>query len=167
LARETRQAFRSLAVHVAAWLVWVAVLWWFWMLLVGEWTPTEVIAASCAAAPIAAVAELLRAKGVGSLRVPLRRLTAAKGVPLMIPVDFAIITWALVRAAARGERVGGSFRVKPFAEPEGAVRAQAARAWTTLAACYSPNAYVIDIDPEAGIVLLHDLVPHAPSEEPA
>jgi hypothetical protein len=41
------------------------------------------------------------------------------------------------------------------------------RAWTALAASYSPNAYVIDIEPETHRVLLHDLVPRRESERPA
>lgn len=153
--------------HIFGWLLWVAVLWWFWMLLVGEWTPTEVIAASFAAAIVAAMAEFVRARGIGSVRVPLRWLAAAKTVPLMILVDFAIITWVLLRSALRGERVGGTFRVKPFAPPGEGPEAVGVRAWTTLCASYSPNAYVIDIDSHGKTVLLHDLVEFGPSEEPA
>ena len=41
------------------------------------------------------------------------------------------------------------------------------RAWTALAASFSPNAYVVDIEPETESVLLHDLVPRRSSESPA
>jgi hypothetical protein len=36
-----------------------------------------------------------------------------------------------------------------------------------LLAGYSPNAYVVDIDPDEDVVLVHDLVPWRRSEEPA
>jgi hypothetical protein len=35
------------------------------------------------------------------------------------------------------------------------------------AANFSPNAYVVDVDPHAHTVVLHDLVPYRRSEEPA
>jgi hypothetical protein len=158
---------RKVVTHAGAWLVWVAVLWWFWMLLVAEWTTVELVAATCVALPVAAAAELARAKNVGAVRVPLRWVGRAKSVPLTIVTDFGVITWALMRAGARGRRVEGSFRVKPFTPDGTAGEAAGIRAWTTLAAGYSPNAYVIDIDPERGIVLLHDLVPLEMSETPA
>ena len=40
------------------------------------------------------------------------------------------------------------------------------RAWAAWAAQFSPNAYVVEIDPERELVLVHDLVPNRPSEEP-
>lgn len=44
---------------------------------------------------------------------------------------------------------------------------QCSRAWTVLLSGYSPNAYVVDIDPETNEVLIHDLIPWRKSEEPA
>jgi hypothetical protein len=148
-------------------VLWFAAFWWFWMLLVGEWNLDEVIAASCVAALTAPAAELARAKGMGRLRVPARWVWRAKSVPPVILVDFAIITWALLKALARGRRVHGTFRVKPYAPEGGAEQAAAIRAWVTYAAMFSPNAYVIDMDPERGETLLHDIVPRESSEEPA
>jgi hypothetical protein len=48
-----------------------------------------------------------------------------------------------------------------------AARGVGPRAWTALAASYSPNAYVIAVEPESCTVLLHDLVRHRESEKPA
>jgi hypothetical protein len=158
---------RKAVTHAAAWLVWVAALWWFWMLLVGEWTVAEIVAASCVAAVAGAVAEVARAKNVGPVRVPLRWLARARTVPIMIVVDFGVITWALLGAIVRGRRVEGSFRVKKFPAGGGSPEGIGLRAWTTLTASYSPNAYVIDIDRDRRLVLLHDLVPLESSEEPA
>ena len=51
----------------------------------------------------------------------------------------------------------------PKATPSG----QARRAWLALLAGYSPNAYLVDVYPDTGTALLHDLVPRRSSEEPA
>jgi len=158
---------RKVGVHALAWLAWAAAMWWFWMLLVGEWNADEVIAASCVAAVTATAAEVARAKGVGTLRVPLRWLARAKTVPVMIVVDFGVITWALLRALSGGRRVHGTFRVKPYDDEGGGERAGAVRAWVTYAAGFSPNAYVVDMDPRRGTTLVHDLVPNDSSESPA
>ena len=40
------------------------------------------------------------------------------------------------------------------------------RAWAVLVSAYSPNAYVVDLDPETQRVVFHDLVRNRASEEP-
>jgi hypothetical protein len=85
----------------------------------------------------------------------------------MVFVDFGILTWALLAGIARRRIVRGELIAR--ARPRGSWVTQGAgpRAWTGLVASFSPNAYVIDVDPEEGRVLLHDLVPYRKSEEPA
>jgi hypothetical protein len=84
-------------------------------------------------------------------------------VPQQIVVDFGIITVALVRSVFRRRVVRGEYRAHRFPAGKG----QSVRAWTTWAAQFSPNAYVIEIDAERELVLVHDLVPNRASEEPA
>jgi hypothetical protein len=62
--------------------------------------------------------------------------------------------------------VRGRFRARALAAGGEGPDAVARRAWTVLLAGYSPNAYVVDLDPETQQVILHDLVPHRASEEP-
>lgn len=153
--------------HGVRWLAWVGILWAFWFLLVGEWNRIEIVAASCVAPVAAAVVELAVSHAGLRARVPLRWVARAKTVPLTIVVDFGVVTWALLRAVLRRERVHGTFRVKPFPATGTSPEGVGVRAWTTIAATFSPNAYVIDIDPEHDVVLLHDLVPLSSSEKPA
>jgi hypothetical protein len=158
---------KKLAAHVFAWVIWVALLWGFWLLLVGEWTGTEAVWGLGVAAVVAGAAEAVRAHGVGSLRLPVRWLARAWSVPPMVLVDFGVITWLLVRATVRRERIEGKFRMKPLAPDAREPDAHALRAWITLAATYSPNAYVVDMDPDQGTVLLHDLITIDASDQPA
>jgi hypothetical protein len=69
----------------------------------------------------------------------------------------------LVRSLARRSVVRGAFRAHAFPAGEG----PGVRAWAVWAAQFSPNAYVVEIDTDRDLVLLHDLVPNRKSEQPA
>ncbi len=158
---------RKLARHLGAWLAWWLALFWLWMLLVGEWNRIEWVAAACAAALGATIAEYARTVAGIAFRIPRERVAAAASVPVMIVVDFAIVMGVVFRSLVRGRVVRGRFVVRELDTGGDDPRGVGSRAWTTLAATYSPNAYVVDIDPERDTVLLHDLVVHRRSEEPA
>jgi hypothetical protein len=74
----------------------------------------------------------------------------------MVFVDFALV----LRALAIRRR--GAFRTtKTVVAGE-----ERLRAWATYLATISPNAYVLDLDPEQGTALTHHLVPLQRSQEP-
>jgi hypothetical protein len=151
--------------HAVPWLAWWLALFWLWFLLVGEWNPQEWVAAAVAATIAASLAELARTRTGFRARLPLRALADLPQALGMVVVDFGIVTWALVSSVARGRVVRGRL-VSRELETAAAARGVGPRAWTVLVASYSPNAYVIDVDPETRIVLLHDLVPNRRSESP-
>jgi hypothetical protein len=144
---------------------WFA-LFWLWLLLAGEWNSEEWVAAAAAATLGASIFEVARTRLGWRSRIPARALADVPAVILAVFVDFGIVVWALLAGALRGEIVRGEFRSRELARSGDALDA-GTRAWTALAASYSPNAYVVDIDRESHTVLLHDLVPLAYSEEPA
>jgi multisubunit Na+/H+ antiporter MnhE subunit len=149
--------------HLAWWIgTWLA-LFWLWLLLAGDWNRIEWIAAACAAAAAATVGEIARSRARVELRIPLRWLARAWTVPVMILVDFGILLWALLGSLARRRVVRGRLRAHGFPSAEG----PGVRAWAAYAANFSPNAYVVDIDPERNHALVHDLVPNRSSEKPA
>lgn len=148
--------------HVLAWLASWFALFWLWLLLSGDWNRIELIAAACAATVAATIGETARSRARVAPRVPLRWVARAWTVPHQIVVDFGIVTWALVRSILRRRVVRGEFRAHPFPATEG----QGVRAWAAWAANFSPNAYVVEIDPDRELALVHDLVPNRASEEP-
>jgi multisubunit Na+/H+ antiporter MnhE subunit len=153
--------------HVLAWLAaWVA-LFWLWLLLAGEWNRQEWIAAASAAAVAATVGEVARTRTGVHPRVPWGRLAEVRTVPLMVVVDFGIVVWALAVSLLRREIVRGAFRSHDFPAGGDDPHSAAVRTWVGLLATYSPNAYVVDLEPERGLSLVHDLVPYRPSEHPA
>jgi hypothetical protein len=151
------------AACLAAWTA----LFWFWMLLVGEWNVMELVAAAVAATLAATAAELVRAAARLRFRLPPRLARALPSALGMVVVDFALVIGVLLRAAWRRELPHGRFVVREFAAGDDDPDSFGTRAGTTFVASLSPNAYVIDVDPERDEVLLHDLVPLRKSEEPA
>lgn len=153
---------------VAAWVGWWIVLFWLWMLLVGDWNHIEWIGGACVATVAATVAELARSVAGVSLQPSLAPIKAAPKAWLVVFSDFGILVYALFRSLARREVVRGRYVERQTDAGEKTTpRGAAHRAWTVLIAGYSPNAYVVDIDPDDGTVLLHDLIPKRTSEEPA
>jgi hypothetical protein len=148
--------------HVVALAAWWVALFWLWLLLVGAWNREQVVAAAIAATLAGVGAEFARTRtGLGA-PLPLRLLGDVPQALWMVVVDFGIVSWALVASVFRRRIVRGELVERDTA----AARGTGTRAWTVLVASYSPNAYVVDIDPAAERVLLHDLVPHRKSEEP-
>lgn len=150
-----------------AWVAWWLALFWLWFLLVGEWDRQELVAAAGAATIAASLAELARVRTGFHARVPLRGLADLPHALGMVVVDFGIVTGALLASIVRRRAVRGRLVARELQGGPAAARGVGPRAWTTLLACYSPNAYPIDVDPETGRVLLHDLVPNRRSESPA
>ena len=153
--------------RIAAWACWWAALFWLWMLLAGDWSWIEWSEGAGVAAAAAVLAERVRAAAGVRLGVPLGLLRSALTVPPIVVADFAIVIWALLVSLARRRVVRGRFRARELRAGGRGSDAVARRAWTVLLAGYSPNAYVVDLDPERDEVLLHDLVPWRRSEEPA
>jgi multisubunit Na+/H+ antiporter MnhE subunit len=147
--------------HVAPWILSFVALFWFWMLLVGEWNQIELIYAACVAAFAATIGEWARSVAGVRFQVPWRPLIGLPSALGMVLVDFGIAIAALAR------RHRGRFVVRESQAIREGDLGVGDRAFSTLVANYSPNAYVVDVNPDEGTVLLHDLVPLRKSEDPA
>jgi hypothetical protein len=148
--------------RAVAWGLRWAAFWWAFDFLAGDWNRIEWIAAACAATVGATLAEGARALAGVRLGLPLERLMHVPSALAMVFVDFGILVAALVRSLARRKVVRGRFVAREH-EPGGSQH----DAWTVLVAGLSPNAYVVDVDEERDVVLLHDLVARRSSEQPA
>jgi len=139
--------------RIVAWTLGWVVSWWGFQLLAGDWNHIEWIGGAAVATVTATLAVLVRAVAHVPLPVSLAPLRSAGSAFAQVFVDFGILMLALPRRRA------GRYVARETDAPDSAL--------TVLVAGMSPNAYVVDLDPEAGTVLLHDLVPHRPSERPA
>jgi hypothetical protein len=149
-------------VQRVAWFAgWWIALFWLWLAFVGEWNRIEWGAAAVAATAAATIAEVVRRQRTLRFRLRLRWLGEAARVPLQIIVDCGVLLGALFR------RHSGSFHIRQSGPKGRSAEAAGRSALLTIAAGFSPNAYVVDVDRETGDVLLHDLVTRRDSERPA
>ncbi|MDX6513172.1 MAG: hypothetical protein QOE36_2676 [Gaiellaceae bacterium] len=147
-------------------LAWWAVLFLLWLLYVGTLDSQEVIAGAALSAVAATGAEVVRSLGLLQFRVRRRWLVRAWRPLVHVVPEFLLLLAALWRAVARGERAPGRFTVLEF--PAGGARAEDAgrRAFVTTIGSLAPNSYVVDVDPETGLLLEHVLVPRRTSKLP-
>jgi hypothetical protein len=115
----------------------------------------------------ATTGEFVRAVAGARFRIPRDLLLPALTALGMVFVDFGIVMGVLFRSLLRREIHRGRFVVRDFDAGGYDPRSFGRRAFATFAANFSPNAYVVDIDREQNVSLLHDLVPFRKSEEPA
>lgn len=145
--------------RLAAWLSWFAGLLVLWLALVGTVQDVERIAGLCAAAIGATAAEVVRSQGLLRFRVEWRWLRLLWRPLARVVPDFFVVLSALVRRS-RGRFVELEFHT-------GGERAVDAgrRAFAVVAPSLPPNRLVVDVDPDSGKALVHDLVPSKPPRE--
>lgn len=152
--------------HVVPWLAWWLALFWLWFLLAGEWNREEVVAAAIAATIAATLAEFARVRTGFAARLSLRDAAVLPKALGMVFVDFGILVWALLVSAARRRVIRGELVSREVERGSVLTRGVGPRAWAVLVSTYSPNAYIVDLDPETRRVVFHDLVRNRASEEP-
>lgn len=142
--------------RAASFLIWVALLEGLWAMLVGTQQDTE-LAAGLPAAVIGAVfAELLRTKGLLPFTTDFRLLGKAWKLVWLVPFDFLLVTWILVRSLAHGRRVRGEWVRVPFPTADGSM-GNWQRAFAVTTSNNAANALVVDF--EGDEALLHALAP--------
>jgi multisubunit Na+/H+ antiporter MnhE subunit len=150
------------ALRILLWFLSLYALWWW---LVGTWSPWNAVWGA-ALACLGSVAALVTG-GPARRRTPSSRWPQELGrAVLQVPLDFALLVAVLSRTVVQGDRgPHGSFLARSTRETGS--RAASRRAWVTILATLSPNAYVVDLDADSGRALVHDLRPWRSSEEPA
>jgi multisubunit Na+/H+ antiporter MnhE subunit len=135
-----------------------------WLLLTTTINPLEMAAGAVAAAIAATVAELVRIQDLQAIRVRPRWLLRAGVLPRLVLADTWILFRALWRHLLFRRPVKGASLALPF-DPgdEDDPYAAGRRALITAAITVTPNTYVVGIDPDRNLILVHQLVPAPPS----
>jgi multisubunit Na+/H+ antiporter MnhE subunit len=157
--QRRRRGVQTPAQRIAFWLAWWAVCYALWILLVFKTEFAEFVAGALAAALAATGAELVRAFGYAPFAP---RLAWSRGL-LRLPRDVLVETWRmtalLVRSLVGRQRIRGSFRIISFrAAPDDDPRAQGRRTVAAWLGTVSPNTYVLGIDEEHHVVVVHQLI---------
>lgn len=139
---------------------WWVVLFGLWFLYVDSLAHPEVIFGPAAAVlALLSVAALLAQGGALPCLRP-RWLPLLRDVPASVLRDCAVLALVLWRRLARRERVRGVWRTVPVPTGNGDdATAISWRAFVIGVTSVAPNTYVIDIDQERGVALVHQLVP--------
>jgi len=143
------------------WLLRWALLAGLWLALTDTHALPELLTGAVAAAIGATLAGLLTR--VGPPKTVSKSLSAATlGPRLLRPMwrliaDTALLTAELGRAVVRRRMPSGSF-VSARYHPEAARRSAVGRAITETWGSLAANRYVVGIDEERGLILVHELV---------
>jgi hypothetical protein len=119
---------------------------------VGEWNRVQIVAGGIAGAIAATAAEAVRSQRLLHYRFERRYLARLWKVPFEVVREFGLVTAFLLRRRRRGR-----FRELPFPAGRNDPSGRGRRGLVAVAATYSPNSYVVDIDCDAQVALVHEL----------
>jgi multisubunit Na+/H+ antiporter MnhE subunit len=146
---------RSMLCWLLAWLAAAAL----WMLLVDSVRPVELVAGAAVAALAATASEIVRRQQViaQALR-PHLFLRIWRVVVRAVP-DIGRLTRAALAQLIRPQRARGRVLAMPFSHTEDDPDARALRAVAIGIGSIAPNTVVIGVDPDSGLLLVHQLEP--------
>jgi multisubunit Na+/H+ antiporter MnhE subunit len=144
--------------RVGAWLIWWILMMAFWVMLDDSIATDELLAGAGAAALAALLAELVTYQAASRFRMRISWLVPALRLPGEVARDTVIVYAALWRRLAHGQQPDSAFAELParFGDdtPEGVTRRTLLIGGRSLA----PNTFVLGIDPERDVMVVHQLV---------
>jgi Na+/H+ ion antiporter subunit len=145
------------------WLVRWGLLAALWLALTDTQVTPELVTGAVAAAIAATASSLVVrpgrpktvSKSLALLRLGPRRLVRPLG---RLWWDTGVLAGGLWRRVVQGRAVEGSFRAARYrpADPQGSA---AGRALTEIWGSLPPNRYVVGVDEDEGVILVHELIP--------
>lgn len=136
-----------------------AAMFGLWLLLVEDFSPSEVLAGVAAAA----IATLAGRRALhGEQRVPRRLAGQARALgraPFAVVRDGVIVLGTALLAGLRLCRVRSEFREMPFAGSGDGPDAAGRRAIAIAVHSAAPNSIVLGFDTDNGVMVVHQLVP--------
>ena len=143
--------------RLCAWWIALAALW---LLLVDNVKFPELMTGAAAALIGAVAAEVVHSQSLVRIRVKPSWLRYAWRPLVTVFPDTARVLLALLRQLVRRRPVRGEFRAVPFrpGRPDGA-HDMTRRAVAKGAGSFAPNTYVVGVDDESEVMLVHQLEP--------
>jgi multisubunit Na+/H+ antiporter MnhE subunit len=159
--RRRRQHEVPVVGRVGAWLVWWVLLMSLWVIVDDSIARDELLAGAGAAAVAAFLAELVTHQAATRFRMRVGWMVPALSLPGEVARDTVIVFAALWRRLARGEQPPSGFREIP-ARFGGASDEDVARRVLLIGGrSVAPNTFVLGIDPERNVMVVHQLVVNA------
>lgn len=156
----------SLARRVGSWVLWWVLLMSLWVLLDNSIALAELLAGAGAAALGAFLAELVQYQAATQFRMRIEWLVPTLLLPAQVGRDLIVVSRALWRKLVHGEEPESAFRELPVRygddSPEGVTR----RALLVAGRSIAPNSFVLGLDRERDVMVVHRLVPDKPRGHP-
>lgn len=145
--------------RVAAWLAWWILLMSLWVAVDDSLATDELIAGAAAAALAALAAETAGHLAGVRYRVKAGWLPRALSLPGEVLRD-TLLVFASLAAVVLGKAPppGGAYREVPVGYGDDTPLGGTRRVLLTAARSLAPNGFVADIDPERGVMVVHELV---------
>ncbi|MBV9093659.1 MAG: Na+/H+ antiporter subunit E [Streptosporangiaceae bacterium] len=144
--------------RVGSWLVWWVLMMSLWVMLDDSIDTDELLAGAGVAALAALFAEMVSYQAATRFRMRIEWLVPALRLPGEVVRDTMVVYRALWRRLARGEQPPSAFveLPVPFGDdsPEGVTR----RALLVGGTSVAPNTFVLGIDQDADVMVVHRLV---------
>ena len=144
--------------RAGAWLTWWVLMMSFWISLDDSLATDELLAGAAAAALAATLAELAGYQAATGLRMRIEWL----GPALRLPAELAADTWtvfaALWRQLARGQQPPSGFREVAVRFGGESMESRTRRALLVAGKSVTPNTFVLGLDAERNVMVVHQLV---------
>lgn len=138
---------------------WFIASFAIWLWLVDSLALPEVLVGLAVAALAATLALAMWRYSLVRFRPRLRWVGLLKGVPIGVLRDSGVLGVVLWRRLVQRERSRGAFRVVPFSGVGDDAESATWRAFAIVATSITPNTYVIGVDRERKVALVHQLMP--------
>ncbi len=160
LAGEPRERRRDLPVarRVGSWLIWWVLMMSFWVMLDDSVSTDELLAGAGAAALAALLAELVTYQAAARFRMRIEWLVPALGLPGQVVRDTVTVYRALWRRLVRGEQPPSAFLELPVRYGDDSAEGATRRALLVGGVSVAPNTFVLGIDKDRGVMVVHRLV---------
>jgi multisubunit Na+/H+ antiporter MnhE subunit len=130
----------------------------FWVMLDDSLAPDELLAGAGAAAIAAWLAEVVTYQAASRFRMRLRWLVPALRLPGEVARDMVIVYRALWRRLVHGEQPSSAFAELPVRFGDGSPEGVTRRTLLVGGASLAPNTFVLGLDPERDVMVVHRLV---------
>jgi multisubunit Na+/H+ antiporter MnhE subunit len=144
--------------RAARWLAWWVLMMSFWVAIDDSLQSDELLAGAGAAALAALAAEVVTYQAAVRLHVQPRWLLAAVRLPWEVARDAGLVYSALVRLLLRRQPPDSEFAELPVRYGDGTPRGETRRVLLTWARSLAPNMFVLGMDAERDVMVVHRLV---------
>jgi hypothetical protein len=142
-----------------AWIVVLGILigGGFYLLLIDTASLPELYVLAGVALTCGLLFLLSREQGFIEARIHPKLLASVWRLVAKIPLDIALVCWEALAQLARPRPARGSFRAVRFQAGEPSAEDTGRRAMAEALGSVAPNTIVVGVDPERGLLLVHQL----------